>query len=74
MIKKSSGKWLVRDSKDQKTLGSHTTKKEALEQLRAIEANKYADGGTVNTVTTMSGIFKETPGKRFKKIKKTMRR
>jgi hypothetical protein len=40
MIVKSGDKWLVKDSKGEKTLGTHPTKDLALHQLRAIEANK----------------------------------
>lgn len=38
-IRKEDGKWNVY-SRDGKLLGSHATEKEALEHLRAIEANK----------------------------------
>ena len=40
MIKKTTNGWEVRDSKGKKVLGKHKTKREALAQLRAIEASK----------------------------------
>lgn len=47
MIKKSKGKYLVKDSSGEKTLGKHSSYKKALAQLRAIEAskNEYKNGG-----------------------------
>lgn len=39
MITKKGNKWLVK-SKTGKVLGTHSTKKEAEQQLRAIERNK----------------------------------
>ena len=49
MIKKEGKKWLVKDSSGEKTLGTHSSRKKALAQLRAIEASKagYSDGGRV---------------------------
>lgn len=41
MIIKSGNKYLVKDSSGRKILGMHTTKKQALAQLRVIEANKH---------------------------------
>lgn len=40
MIRKENTKWVVR-SKTGRKLGTHQTKKEALKQLRAIEASKH---------------------------------
>jgi hypothetical protein len=40
MIKKEGSKWNVYDSKGKKKLGNHATRKDAVQQLRAIEANK----------------------------------
>jgi len=40
---KEGGKWVVRSSTGRK-LGTHPTKREALRQLRAIEANKHPKG------------------------------
>jgi hypothetical protein len=40
VIVKAGNKYLVKDSKGVKTLGTHSTKEGALAQLRAIEANK----------------------------------
>lgn len=39
VIKKEGSRWVVRSKKGRK-LGSHGTKKEALAQLRAVEASK----------------------------------
>lgn len=39
VIKKEGSQWVVRSKKGRK-LGSHRTKKEALAQLRAVEASK----------------------------------
>lgn len=39
VIKKEGSRWVVRSKKGRK-LGSHRTKKEALAQLRAVEASK----------------------------------
>lgn len=41
MIKHQGGKWSVYDHTGTKKLGTHSTKKEALSQLRAIEAQKH---------------------------------
>ena len=40
MIVKSGKKWLVKDRKGKKTLGTHPSRKKALAQLRAIEISK----------------------------------
>ena len=40
MIRKEGSKWNVYDSKGLKRLGSHSTKKEAQEQIAAIELSK----------------------------------
>lgn len=40
MLKKQGNKFVVRDSKDEKTLGTHKSKAEALRQIAAIEASK----------------------------------
>jgi len=40
MIKKSGSKYKVTDSSGKKTLGKHETRKEANEQLAAIEISK----------------------------------
>lgn len=63
MIKKSGNKLKVMDSEGKKTLGSHSTRKEALAQLRAIEASKakgYADGGAYNDAESLSPILKDS--------------
>lgn len=39
VIEKSGNKWIVK-SKSGKTLGTHTTKRQAVKQLAAIEINK----------------------------------
>jgi hypothetical protein len=39
-IKKRGKKYVVTDSSGKKTLGAHTTRAAALDQLRAIEASK----------------------------------
>lgn len=39
-IVKSGNKWLVKDSKGKKTLGTHPTREKAIAQLRAIEISK----------------------------------
>jgi hypothetical protein len=40
MLIKKGDKWVVYDSKGQKRLGTHPSREKALQQLRAIEANK----------------------------------
>ena len=40
MIVKDGDKWLVKDSKGKKVLGTHPSRKKALAQLRAIEISK----------------------------------
>ena len=40
MIVKKGNKFVVKDSKGEKVLGTHSTKKAALRQLAAIEASK----------------------------------
>ena len=40
MIKKKGSKYVVKNKKGTKTLGTHETKKAAKEQLQAIEASK----------------------------------
>jgi hypothetical protein len=40
MLIKKGDKWIVYDSKGQKRLGEHSSRKKALAQLRAIEINK----------------------------------
>ena len=40
MIVKKNNKFVVKDSKGEKVLGTHSTKKAALRQLAAIEASK----------------------------------
>jgi len=40
VVRKEGNKWCVYDSTGKKKLGCHATKKEANEQLRAIEASK----------------------------------
>jgi hypothetical protein len=40
MIKKTKSGYEVKTKSGNKTLGKHKTRKEALDQLRAIEANK----------------------------------
>jgi len=40
MILKKKGKYVVYDSKGDKKLGEHPTRKEALAQIAAIEASK----------------------------------
>ena len=42
MIKQRGSKFVVTDSTGRKTLGTHDTRREALQQLRAIEASKAA--------------------------------
>lgn len=44
MIKKQGSKYIVYDSSGRKKLGSHDTRKDAVQQLRAIEANKRKRG------------------------------
>lgn len=39
-IEKRNGKWVVLDSSGKKVLGTHSTKKEAVDQLQAIEISK----------------------------------
>ena len=41
MIKKRGSKYVVTDSSGRKVLGTHPSKAKALDQLRAIEANKH---------------------------------
>jgi len=40
MIVKKGNKWVVKDSKGEKVLGTHDSKKAALRQIAAIEASK----------------------------------
>lgn len=40
MIKKSGNQYVVTDSTGEKILGKHESKKQAIRQLRAIEASK----------------------------------
>lgn len=40
MIEHRGNKWYVMDSTGKKTLGEHSSKKEAVAQLQAIEINK----------------------------------
>lgn len=40
MIVKRGNKWMVKDKKGKKTLGTHSSHKKALAQLRAIEISK----------------------------------
>lgn len=42
MLKKKKDKWVVTDSSGKQTLGVHKTKKEALDQIAAVEASKAA--------------------------------
>jgi len=44
MIKKIDDKFVVTDSKGEKVLGEHDSKKEALKQLAAIEISKKRRG------------------------------
>lgn len=41
MVRRRGSEWVVLDSTGKKVLGSHKTKRDALRQLRAIEANKH---------------------------------
>lgn len=43
-IEKHGSKWLVKDSKGKKTLGTHPTKEKAIKQLQAIEISKKKAG------------------------------
>lgn len=43
-IEKHGDKWLVKDSKGKKTLGTHSSKKKAVKQLQAIEISKMQHG------------------------------
>jgi hypothetical protein len=43
-IEKHGNKWLVKDSKGKKTLGTHPTKEKAIDQLQAIEISKKKAG------------------------------
>lgn len=40
-VKPKGSKWVVTDKSGKKVLGTHDTKAEAQEQLRAIEAEKH---------------------------------
>lgn len=40
VIRKRDGKWVVTDKSGKKVLGTHNTRREALNQLKAIEASK----------------------------------
>lgn len=44
MIKKRGSKYAVTDKSGKKTLGTHSSKKKALAQLRAIEISKKKRG------------------------------
>ncbi len=77
MIKKSGNKFKVMDSEGKKTLGSHSTRKEALAQLRAIEASKakgYADGGAYNDAESLSPILKDSYSDKKKARKDALKR
>lgn len=41
MIKKHGSSWQVTDKSGKHVLGTHQSKKDALDQLRAIEASKH---------------------------------
>jgi hypothetical protein len=41
MVRKEGSKWVVRAESTGRILGKHPTKREALRQLRAVEANKH---------------------------------
>jgi DNA-directed RNA polymerase specialized sigma54-like protein len=43
-IEKHGDKWLVKDTKGKKTLGTHPSKKKAIKQLQAIEISKKQAG------------------------------
>jgi hypothetical protein len=43
VIRKRKGKWVVTDKSGKKVLGTHNTRHEALQQLKAIEASKRRD-------------------------------
>lgn len=40
-VAKEGNQWVVRSESTNKILGKHKTKREAMTQLRAIEANKH---------------------------------
>lgn len=44
MIRKQGSKYVVKNKAGTKTLGTHDTRAKALDQLRAIEANKRKAG------------------------------
>ena len=44
-ITKEGNSWVVRSESTGKVLGRHKTKRDALMQLRAVEANKHGKGG-----------------------------
>lgn len=50
MIRREGGKYVVKNSAGTQVLGRHDTRREALDQLRAIEASKHRreanDGAT----------------------------
>lgn len=45
MIRKRNGKFVVLDSEGLKVLGTHSTRKDALDQLKAIEISKASKKG-----------------------------
>lgn len=42
-VKKEGNEWVVRAESTNKVLGRHKTKRDAMAQLRAVEANKHDD-------------------------------
>jgi len=44
-VAKEGDHWVVRSETNNKVLGKHKTKQDALRQLRAIEANKHKPKG-----------------------------
>jgi len=53
MIRKRGSMWYVLDSTGKKVLGKHKTKKEALAQLRAVEASKHSKYGEPSVVNVI---------------------
>jgi hypothetical protein len=45
MVRRRGDKWVVLDSSGKRVLGEHKTRRDALRQLRAIEAHKYGKRG-----------------------------
>jgi len=65
MIRKQGSKFIVTNSDGSETLGTHSSRKKALAQLRAIEASKaksqggsYSNGGTKSKSQLLRELLK----------------